>query len=248
MRGEFLIRGSWESQAEAIIDVRLGGPDCNTHKKEPMGTLLAQREKEKKDKHGKHCHKERKYFSPFALSVDGMLGKEALVLLVNLSRLVAAKMEEPISYMRGWVNGRITIAVTISYSRMIRGARLPIPLGTGSRTGNRVWVWDWRNKSRARIVSCTPAQNSFVSCPTSHFPPFLDRAMRARLHMDDRQRQPPEAQTRAMMAKKRRRKGIGVKSWEFGVKSRDLSGNGRTKETKLYYKSVALSHSVEHYV
>ena len=93
-----------------------------------MGTLMAQWKKEKKDKHGKHCNERRKKVSPFFLSVDGMLGKEALVVLANLSRLVAAKMEEPISHVHGWVIGRIAIAVARSYSLMIRGAHLSITL------------------------------------------------------------------------------------------------------------------------
>ena len=50
-----------------------------------MGTLLARWKKEKKDKHGKHCNEQRKKKSPFFLSIDGMLGKEALVVLANLS-------------------------------------------------------------------------------------------------------------------------------------------------------------------
>ena len=33
-----------------------------------------------------------------------MLGKEALVVLENLSWLIAIKMEEPISHLRDWVN------------------------------------------------------------------------------------------------------------------------------------------------
>ena len=40
--------------------------------------------------------------------------------------------------------------------------------------------------------------------------------------------------------KKKRRKDINVKIREFGVKKRYISGNGRTKETKLDYKSVEL--------
>ena len=57
-----------------------------------------------------------------------MLGKEALVILSNLSRLMAEKLEEPISHVRGWVNGRIAIAVTRLYSRMIRDDLLPSTL------------------------------------------------------------------------------------------------------------------------
>ena len=54
-----------------------------------------------------------------------MLGREALVVLAQLSRTMAAKMDEPISHVRGWINDRIAIAVERSYSRMIHGARLP---------------------------------------------------------------------------------------------------------------------------
>ena len=50
-----------------------------------MDKLLAFWEKVNKDKYGKHCHEQRKYFSLFVLSVDGMIGKEALVVLTNLS-------------------------------------------------------------------------------------------------------------------------------------------------------------------
>ena len=48
----------------------------------------------------------------FVLSVDGMLGREALVALDNLSQLMAAKMDEPILHVRGYINGQILIAVT----------------------------------------------------------------------------------------------------------------------------------------
>ena len=61
-------------------------------------------------------------------------------------------------------------------------------------------------------------------------------------------RQPTE-DTRAMKGKQNKqegykkrvpRKDIGIKIWEFGVKIRELSGNERTKEKKLFYKYVAL--------
>ena len=53
-----------------------------------------------------------------------MLGNEDLVLLVNLSQLVAEKMEEPMPHVCGLVNGWIIITVVIFYSLIIRGARL----------------------------------------------------------------------------------------------------------------------------
>ena len=57
-----------------------------------------------------------------------MLGKEDLIVLATLSWLMSEKIEEPILHVRGWVNGRTAITVTISYSRKIRGYCLPINL------------------------------------------------------------------------------------------------------------------------
>ena len=59
-----------------------------------------------------------------------MLGKEAQAVLATLSRLMAAKKEEPISHVKGWVNVRITIVVASSYFQIIRGARVPSLLWT----------------------------------------------------------------------------------------------------------------------
>ena len=63
----------------------------------------------KNDKHGRHLHDQQKNFPPFVLSVDGILNKEDQVVLDTLSRLTATKTEEPISHVKGWVNGQIKI-------------------------------------------------------------------------------------------------------------------------------------------
>ena len=84
----------------------------------------------KKKKHGRHCHNKRKHCSPFVLSVDGMLGKDAQVVLTTLSQLMAPKTEEQILHVKSWVNGQIAIAVARLYSPMLRRARVPIPLQT----------------------------------------------------------------------------------------------------------------------
>ena len=57
-----------------------------------------------------------------------MIGKDALVVLANLSQLMSEKMEEPILHVSTWVNGPISIAVARSYSCGIHGACLPSPL------------------------------------------------------------------------------------------------------------------------
>ena len=93
-----------------------------------MYKLLDLWDKEKKDKHDRKFHEQRKHFSPLFLSADGILGKEALVVLTNVIWLMVEKPEKYISHVRGWVNGWIEITVKKSYSHTIRGARLPSPL------------------------------------------------------------------------------------------------------------------------
>ena len=93
-----------------------------------MDKLLDFWENKNKDKHGKHYHEQQKHVSPFVPSVSVMLGKEALFILENLSRLTVAKNDEPILHVQGWINGRITIVVAVSYSHMNRRYRLPSPM------------------------------------------------------------------------------------------------------------------------
>ena len=127
-RGDVMIRGLWDRQFNAIIDVKLVDADADTYKYDPITSLLNMWENIKKDKHGNHCHNQRKYFLLFVLSVDGMLGREALSVLFQLSQVISEKREEPLFQVRGWVNVRIGIAVVRSYSRMNRGSQVPSPL------------------------------------------------------------------------------------------------------------------------
>ena len=61
-----------------------------------MTELLARWENIKKDNHGKHCKDQRKFFPPFVIIVDGMLGREDLVVLSQLIRVMEDKREEPL--------------------------------------------------------------------------------------------------------------------------------------------------------
>ena len=123
-----MIQGLWDCKFDTSIDVKLGDADADTYKYEPMNIFVCRWEKIKKDKHSKHCQNQQNHFFSFFISVDGMLGMEALVVISQLSRFMAEKMEEPLFQVNGWVNGPIVIDVAMSYSQMISGAQLPSPL------------------------------------------------------------------------------------------------------------------------
>ena len=73
-----------ENSKSSVVFIR-----NDTYKYEPMTSLLASWENIKKDKYSKHCHAQRKHFLSFVLSVDGILGREALVLISQLSQFMA---------------------------------------------------------------------------------------------------------------------------------------------------------------
>jgi hypothetical protein len=60
---------------------------------DPM-KVLANHEKEKKKKYLQPCLDQRRHFTPFVVSADGLIGKEAKTLLKRLSALLAEKWEK----------------------------------------------------------------------------------------------------------------------------------------------------------
>ena len=93
-----------------------------------MAALLDWWETIKQVKHGNHCNDQQKHFSLFVLSVDVMISMEALAIITPLIPNISEEREEPLSYVWGWINDLIAIAVVRSYPRIIRGAQHPIPL------------------------------------------------------------------------------------------------------------------------
>ena len=58
-----------------------------------MEALLDWWESINKYKHINHCNNQQKQFLTFVISVDGMLGRETLVVLAKLSQTMAAKSQ-----------------------------------------------------------------------------------------------------------------------------------------------------------
>jgi hypothetical protein len=80
-------------------------------------------QKEKKRKYLKPCLEQRRHFTPFVVSTDGLIGKEAKTLLKKLSFLLAEKWEKPYSVVCGYVNAQVSIAIV----RATHLARLSSP-------------------------------------------------------------------------------------------------------------------------
>jgi hypothetical protein len=76
---------------DCIIDVQITDIDAKSNCSRAPGKVLAQHERRKKKKYLEPCLKQCWHFSPFVVSTDGLLGKEAKKRLKCLSALLSEK-------------------------------------------------------------------------------------------------------------------------------------------------------------
>jgi hypothetical protein len=100
-RGEMLIRGLWARGTDCIIGVRIADVDAKSNRSEDSDEVSAAHKRKKKKKHLGACLEQRRHFSPFVASADGLLGEEAKILLRKLSVMLALKWEKPCSEVCG---------------------------------------------------------------------------------------------------------------------------------------------------
>jgi hypothetical protein len=74
-----------------IIDVHVTDVDAKSNRSKAPAKLLAAHEREKQKKYLEARLEQRRHFSPSMVSTDGLLGKEANILLKTLSALLAEK-------------------------------------------------------------------------------------------------------------------------------------------------------------
>jgi hypothetical protein len=146
-RGDILIRGLWaRGTGDCIIDVRITDVDAKSNRSKDSDKVLSAHGREKKKKYLGTCLEQRRHFSPFVVSTDGLLGKEAKILLRKLSAMLAEKWEKPYSEVCGYVNARMSIAIFRATHRCIRGSRIP----TGKMCNRRLPQWEDKTGLLAR--------------------------------------------------------------------------------------------------
>jgi hypothetical protein len=136
-KGDVLIRGLWEKGTDCIIDVRVTDTDAPSYIKTSPVKALETAERAKKNKHLQACLDQRRHFSPFVVSVDGSLGKEAKTVLKVLASKMATKAGKPYSSVMGFVRARFSIAMVRATHICLRGSRTPT-----SRMSTRRPLWE----------------------------------------------------------------------------------------------------------
>ena len=98
-----------------------------------------------KKKYLEPCVEQRRHFTRFVVSCEGLLGKEADVFLKRLSMKLAEKWHRPYSQTVSFVKTRFAISFVRAKNRCLRGSRIP----TG-RISHRV---DWEDGARLGFYS-----------------------------------------------------------------------------------------------
>jgi hypothetical protein len=91
--GDLHIRGFWARRMDVIVDVRVTDTDAKSYRTRDPHKVLATQEREKKQKYLDACLKQRKHFTPFVVSTNGLIRREAGKLLKRLSLQLAEKWE-----------------------------------------------------------------------------------------------------------------------------------------------------------
>ena len=73
--GEILVRGFWKKDADCIVDVRIYNVNQKSHLTKNPSTIIKNEEAEKKRKHLNSCLEQRRNFTPFVVSCEGMMGR-----------------------------------------------------------------------------------------------------------------------------------------------------------------------------
>ena len=124
-KGDLLIRELWQNGTDSVHAMRVVNTDAKSHIAKAPEKCLHETEKGKKQIYLEECLQQRRHFSPFVASVDGLLGVEATATLKRLASLLTTKWKQPYSKMCGYVKIRIVITLVPATNRCIQGSQVP---------------------------------------------------------------------------------------------------------------------------
>ena len=105
--------------------MRVVNTDAKSYLERSPERCLEEAERGKKKMYLEACIQQRRQFSPFVASVDGLLGVRATATLKRIASRLASKWKQPYSKTCGYVKSRIAITLVRSTHRCIRGSRVP---------------------------------------------------------------------------------------------------------------------------
>ena len=84
-KGDLLICDLWQQGTDSVHNMRVVNTDALTYMTKDPERFMHKAERKKKQKYLEACLQQRRHFSPFIASVDGLLGVEATATLKRLA-------------------------------------------------------------------------------------------------------------------------------------------------------------------
>ena len=132
-RSDLLIRGFWDKSTDYIIDVRICDVNQPSYLTRKPVSIIKSPENSKKTQYLEPCLAQRRHFISCVVSCEGMLGKEDDVFLKILSKTLADKWHQTLSF----VKTRFAISIVRAKNKCFRGSRIKT-----SKISHRV---DWED-------------------------------------------------------------------------------------------------------
>ena len=126
LRLDLGIRGVWQPQVEALFDIQVIDTDAPSYRRRSPISVLDSGAVEKKRVYCSAVEDRRGNFTPFVLSVDGLLQREASHFIKCLSASLASRWEKPFSDVLTFVRSRLLVlfALVCSASMCLKGSRV----------------------------------------------------------------------------------------------------------------------------
>ena len=124
-KGDLLIRDLWANGTDSVHDMHVVNTDVKSYLERTPEKCLEEAERGKKKMYLEACLQQRRHFSPFVASVDGLLGVEATATLKRIASRLASKWKQPYSNTCGYVTSRIAITLVRATHWCIIGSWVP---------------------------------------------------------------------------------------------------------------------------
>ena len=123
-KGDLIIWNLCQQGTDSVHDMRVVNTDAKSYWGRTPEKCLEEAEKGKKKMYLEACLQQRRHFSPFVASNDGLLGVEATATLKRLAIRLATKWRQPYSWMCGYAKISIAITLVRATHWCIRGSRV----------------------------------------------------------------------------------------------------------------------------
>ena len=127
-KGDLLIRDLWQQGTDGDNDMRVVNTDALMHRTKDPKRCLHEAERGGKRMYLEACLQQRRHFSAFVASVDGLLGVETTATLKRLASRLATKWKKFYSKTCGYVKSKISITLVRATHHCIRGSWVPAHL------------------------------------------------------------------------------------------------------------------------